>query len=133
MEGARLPPRAQVHTQDERRCGGRRCTLFWAPPTTQMTHAWMAARDKEQSRCRSVQADAYTVHYHYNMELVGSGERGLFALPTALIPLPMLCRPRIAMAPSPTDEFVDLPRSVWGLRKTINSRRPEIAAVQQNV
>lgn len=61
-----------------------------------------------------MQADAYTVHYHYNIKLAGSGERGLFALPTALIPLPILCRPRIAMAPSPTDAVLDLPRSVRG-------------------
>lgn len=66
--------------------------LYSGPPNHPNEHAWMAARDKLASSV-SVQADAYTVHSTINTELV------VFVVPTALIPLPILCRPRISMAP----------------------------------
>lgn len=73
-----------------------------------------------------MQADAYEL---------ASGTGGLIALPTALIPLPILsplCRPRIAMAPSPPMSPSIRPVCL-GSRAMINSKRPEIAAIQQFV
>lgn len=78
----------------------------------------------------SLQALCRLTLTQYTQHRACGQQTGLFALPTGLIPLPMLCGPRIAMAPSPPTSPSICPVGL-GLRKTINSRRPEIAAVQQ--
>lgn len=98
------------------------------PPNHPNDRAWMAARDKLAS---SVHADAYTVHATPSL---WPAERIVCPADRPHSTAHRL-RAKDRHGTIPTEESLDLPglpsRSGSGLRKMINSRRPEIAAVQQ--
>lgn len=101
----RLPPRVQVHT--------RWATLRWAslhsilgsqPPKWPAVHGWqleisLQAPEEQAGLCKLTLAQ-HPVSPCRQHRACGQ-HTGLIALPTTPIPPPILCRPRIAVAPSP--------------------------------
>lgn len=87
--------------------------LYSGPPNhpNDPMHGWQL--EIRSSAGRSVQADAYTVHYHYNIVLVGSGEDCLPCRPPSFH-CPYSAGQGSPWHHIPTDEVLDLPRSVRG-------------------